>query len=447
MHSIALAELPTSENAEGPPHDFFLSYPYLLVWTDQVDVWRFSDSSDLTHVTLLSEYVTKPSGPTPIVDHARQLLILPEPIHIGGPPRLCIFDLRDGELARDIDLPGDLADVDILYRQADGHALVLLVEDVRNPQAKTSILEVDVTGNTSNALPINLPPHLEEREKHRDRPPLVLHPIFFGTNGDIISTSTTRWLGKVDLLQWEAPSGEETRPLTKTHELLPSLEGCEAMLPTRHLAIDDSTLILCTCEAGRLATDEHTSVRALDPSTLTVRWTAKPIPGKVERMFHVPSLGVLVLSADHDVTDHGVERESLQYSTAIVVLDARTGERRAIDAVDSDVQGSWVVDCFVSASDGNDGLVVGLAWKNGDVLTVGLEEFIARGFEREGEGAGTRARTLALFPTELIAVSMGRREIVAVAGVKKHPVISEGGREEDVPDWEEEEGRVMLAKW
>ncbi|KAJ7789618.1 hypothetical protein B0H14DRAFT_2943972 [Mycena olivaceomarginata] len=450
MHSIALAELPIAENAEGPAQDFFLSYPYLLVWTDQVDVWRFSDSSELTHITTLDVYVDKPSRPTPIIDHARGLLILPDTICIGS-PQLRIFTLHDGELARDIELYGWFADVDMQYRQADGHALVLLAEDagISRPRGKKSIVEVDVAGIISNVDPsvsflslINLPQHLAERQKLLDLPPLILEPISFGKNGDIIATSTTRWLGKVDLLYWQTGPGKDDRQLIKTLELLPGLEGCESMLPRRHLAADDTTLILCTHENAGPRITERTSIRGLDTSTFTVRWTAKPIPGQVKTLHHIPSLNVLVLSAEHDVTNHEEDRESLQMRTAIVVLDAHTGDRRAIHAVDSDAQGSYIVDCFVSPDSDP---VVGLAWQNGDFLTVDLEKFIADGFEREGEGE--RARTLALFPAELIAASMGRKEIIAVAGVKKHPVISEGGREEDIPDWEEEEGKVMFAKW
>ncbi|KAJ7446960.1 hypothetical protein FB451DRAFT_1188470 [Mycena latifolia] len=433
MHSIALAELPLAENAEGPAQDFFLSYPYLLVWTDQVDVWRFSDSSELTHITALDVYVDKPSCPTPIIDHARGLLILPEPICIG-PPQLRIFTLHDGELARDIELYGWFADVDMQYRQADGHALVLLAEDagISRPRGKKSIVEVDVVGIISNADPsasflnlVNLPSHLAERQKLLDLPPLVLEPISFGKNGDIIATSTTRWLGKVDLLYWQAGPGNDDRQLTKTLELLPGLEGYESMLPCRHLAVDDSTLVLCTHENAGPRITERTSVRGLDTSTFTT-------------LHHIPSLNVLVLSAEHDVTNHEEDRESLQMRTAIVVLDAHTGDRRAIHAVDSDAQGSYIVHCFVSPSDNP---VVGLAWQNGDFLTVDLNKLIADGFEREGEDE--RARTLALFPAELIAASMGRTEIVALAGVKKHPVISEGGREEEIPDWEEEEGKFL----
>ncbi|KAJ7806532.1 hypothetical protein B0H14DRAFT_2875459 [Mycena olivaceomarginata] len=415
MHSIALAELPIAENAEGPAQDFFLSYPYLLIWTDQVDVWRFSDSSELTHITTLDVYVDKPSRPTPIIDHARGLLILPDTICIGS-PQLRIFTLHDGELARDIELYGWFADVDMQYRQADGHALVLLAEDagISRPRGKKSIVEVDVAGIISNVDPsvsflslINLPQHLAERQKLLDLPPLILEPISFGKNGDIIAN--------VDLLYWQTGPGKDDRQLIKTLELLP--------------AADDTTLILCTHENAGPRITERTSIRGLDTSTFTT-------------LHHIPSLNVLVLSAEHDVTNHEEDRESLQMRTAIVVLDAHTGDRRAIHAVDSDAQGSYIVDCFVSPDSDP---VVGLAWQNGDFLTVDLEKFIADGFEREGEGE--RARTLALFPAELIAASMGRKEIIAVAGVKKHPVISEGGREEDIPDWEEEEGKVMFAKW
>ncbi|KAJ7040316.1 hypothetical protein C8F04DRAFT_1230981 [Mycena alexandri] len=383
MHSIALAELPTGPDAQGPPLNFYLSYPYLLVWTDQVDVWRFSDSSDLTHVSTLEDHwhVDKPWGPAPIIDHARGLLILPQPIRIG-PPRLRIFTLRDGELVRDIELSfGELADVDIHYRQADGHMLVLLVERAVPPHGKTSIVELDVLDPSTKFLSlVTLPPHLHEREKDRDLPPLVLQPIFFGKS--------------VDLLYWQAEPGQDDRQLTKTLELLPAVEDCKAMLPVRHLALDDSTLVLCTHEDAGPAITEQTSVRALDTSTFTVRWTAQLIPGKVETLHHVPSLNVLVLRAEHDVTNHDEDRESLQYRTSVIVLDARTGDRRAIHAVDSDVQGSWIVDCFVSSD--LDNPVVGLAWQNGDVLTVDLNKFIADGFEREG--GGERAQTLPAFP-------------------------------------------------
>jgi len=329
---------------------------------------------------------------------------------------------------------------------------VLLVEDAGalQPHGKTSIVEVDVTGIISNASPsvnflslVNLPPHLNDREKLRDLPHLVLEPISFSKNGDIIATSTTRWLGKVDLLYWQAGPGKDDRQLTKTLELLPGLEGCNSMLPAPYIAIDDSTLVLCTREDAGPAVTERTSVRGLDTASLTARWTANPIPGQVKTLHHIPSLNVVVLSAAQDVTNHDEDRESLQIRTAIVVLDARTGDERAIHAVHSDVQGSDIVDCFGAPDVDNP--VVGLAWQNGDFLTVDLNKFIADGFEREGEGE--RARTLALFPAELIAASMGRKEIVAVAGVKKHPVISEGGREDDIPDWEEEEGKVMFAKW
>jgi hypothetical protein len=158
-------------------------------------------------------------------------------------------------------------------------------------------------------------------------------------------------------------------------------------------------------------------------------------------MHHFPSLNVLVLSATQDATNHDEDRELLQIRTAIV-LNAHTGDRGAIHTIDSDTQGSYIVDCFVLPDWGNP--VLGLAWQNGNGLTVGLDGFIVDGFEREDEGK--RACMLVLFPAELITASIGHKEIVAVARVKKHPVISEGGREDDIPDWEEE-GKVMFARW
>jgi hypothetical protein len=451
MHPVTLADLPTAENAEGPAHNFFLSYPYLLIWTDQIDIWRFTDSSELTHIDTLSEYVEKTySEPAPIIDYARGLVILPEPIRVG-PPRLRVFSLHDGELVRDVELYGRLSDVPIKYRQADGHALVLLVTNSPEPHGQTSIVEVDVTGSrddsgTVEALShviggVELPVHLAEREKLRDIPPLVLEPVFFGEAGDIIATSTTRWLGTVDLFHWGTRPSMGDRQLVKTLELLPSQEECESMLPARHLSIDESTVILCTHEIPRGSTTGRTSIRAIDTSGLTVRWTAMPVSGNVKTLHYLPTLNLAVVSAEKEISD--VDDESMQYRTSIVVLDVRTGEQRAIHAVDSLTQGSYVVDFFVSCDPENPTLC--LVWTNGEVLTVSLDDLIKNGLEREGEGK--RARALAVFPTEVIAAGVGRKEIMAVAGVKKHPVISEGGREEDVPDWEEEPGKVMLAKW
>ncbi|KAJ6460453.1 hypothetical protein C8R47DRAFT_1160841 [Mycena vitilis] len=451
MHPIVLAELSTAETAEGPAHDFFLSYPYLVVWTDQVDVWRFFDSLDPTHVTTLDLYVEKLSfGPIPVIDHARRLLIIRDSIRTS---MLRVFSLHDGELVRSIDLERFLATEAIHYRQEDGHALVLLDRNYMPGDRKTSIVEVDMTGSTGPdpvkvVSLVGLPPHLKDLED------LYLPPIFFGKDGDIITTWTTDWRDKVDLLHWHAwPNDLSCLQLSRTRELLPSRKSCKAMQPTRHLAVDDSTLIMCIHEKADHLIAEKTSVRALNTANLAVRWTAKPIPGQVESLHHIPSLGVLVLSSCHNITNLYESREHFQLRTVVVVLDARTGKRRAMDTIDSDAQRScvvnsyvipgFVVDLFVASDEDNP--VIGLVWNNGDTLVIGVNEFIANGFEREGEGE--KVRTVALFPAAVTVAAMGRREIIAIAGVKKHEIISEGGREEDILEWEEEEGKVMFAKW
>ncbi|KAJ7616219.1 hypothetical protein DFH06DRAFT_1307178 [Mycena polygramma] len=424
MHPIALAELPTAENAEGPPHDFFLAYPYLIVWTDQVDVWLSSNSSDPTHVTTLDVYFERFNyDPMPVIDHTRRLLIIRDSIHTS---MLRIFSLRDGELIRSIKLERFIATVDMQYRQEDGHALVLLDSNFLPTQRKTRIVEVDVTGSAAPGVKVvslvGLPPHLEDLED------LFLPAIFFGKDGDIITTWTTDWRDKVDLLHWHTwPGDMSCLQLSRTRELLPSRKGCKAMQLTRHLAVDDSTLVLCVHENTDHLIAEQTSVRALNTSNLAVRWTAKAIPGKVESLHHIPSLNMLVLSSCHDITNHHEPREYLQLR----------------------MHGSYtipgfLVDLFVSSDE--DDPAICLVWNNGEVLAVGVNEFIADGFEREGEGE--RERTVTLFPTEVTAASVGRREIVAMAGVKKHHIDSQGSYEGGkIPDWEEEGGKVMFAKW
>ncbi|KAJ6460458.1 hypothetical protein C8R47DRAFT_1202685 [Mycena vitilis] len=146
-------------------------------------------------------------------------------------------------------------------------------------------------------------------------------------------------------------------------------------------------------------------------TNLAVRWTAKPIPGEVKTLHYVPSLNVLVLSSCHDITNHLEKRESSRILVA--VLDTRNGKRRAMDTIDSVVQGLL--------------RLVGLAWTNDDALAVSLKKFITDGFEREG--AGGRARTVALFPADVTVASMGRQEFFAVAGVNKR------------------KAKLMFAKW
>jgi hypothetical protein len=60
--------------------------------------------------------------------------------------------------------------------------------------------------------------------------------------------------------------------------------------------------------------------------------------------------------------------------------------------------------------------VLALAWESGDVITASLDDSNMRGFERESESV--RARTLAVFPTDIIAAAMGKNEIIAMTGVR-----------------------------
>jgi hypothetical protein len=75
------------------------SYPYLLVWTNQVDIWHFMNPAKRTHVYTLSDYLAKAyDKPAPIIDQARELVILRVPYRTS-PTQLRAFNLLDGNSA------------------------------------------------------------------------------------------------------------------------------------------------------------------------------------------------------------------------------------------------------------------------------------------------------------------------------------------------------------
>nr|GAT57176.1 predicted protein [Mycena chlorophos] len=396
------------------------------------------------HISTLEELIDKPYTLKPALDHPRGLFILPEPIRVG-PTRLCVFDLPTGRLLRSIDVPNLHTDSEMLYREEDARALVTVVvgqnpNRMTEPYGTTLLLEVDVLAGTCcnrRSLPVDLVP----REAERNIPPQVLEPCFFEHTTAFVASSTTRWLGTVELLSW-LPEDNQKQP-THRRELRPDpaqhqAAHCKAMLPRRHLAIDAHTLVLATHLSGGPSTTETSLIHALSVPELETRWEADPIPGQVESLDYVPALEVIVVTSDHDVTDHAERTDdALRFRRLVVLLDARTGERRATDFVDSEVQGAYVLSCHVF------GGRIAVVCDNGEVLVVSVAEFLEKGFGKEG--GDEKVTMQAVFPGNVIAAAMGEREIVAVAGVRKHPVISENGSESDRPEWEEEEGRVMYA--
>ncbi|KAF7305340.1 hypothetical protein HMN09_00785900 [Mycena chlorophos] len=441
MLTLTVNEIPRLATDGGPTTDFFLSHPYLVVWSEnQVDVWKFVEKH-LTHISTLEELIDKPYTLKPALDHTRALFILPEPIRVG-PTRLCVFDLPTGRLLRSIDVPNLYADSEMLYREEDARALVTVVvgqnpNRMTEPYGTTLLLEVDVLAGTSHN-PRSLPADLISREAERNIPPQVLEPCFFEHTTGFVASSTTRWLGKVELLAW-LPEDNQRQP-THRRELRPDqVAHCKAMLPRRHLALDAHTLVLATHLSGGPSTTEMTLIHALSVPGLETRWEADPIPGQVESLDYVPALEVVVVTSDHDVTDHAERTDdALRFRRLVVLLDARTGERRAMDFLDSEVQGAYVLSCHVF------GGRIAVVCDNGEVLVVSVADFLANGFGKEG-GDDEKVVMQAVFPGNVIAAGLGEREIVAVAGVRKHPVISENGSESDRPEWEEEEGSVLYA--
>ncbi|KAF7290342.1 hypothetical protein HMN09_01292200 [Mycena chlorophos] len=428
MYATSISELPIAPDAEDPSSDFFLSYPYLLVWTDQVDLWRLSEGKP-THVCLLEEHIDKPRSHSPIFDAKNNILVIAEPYHV--PTRLRVYALHSGDHLRDIQLYADLAGFDFEYRPSDGHVLVLLSEDnsPAYPRGRTAIVDVDLLdGVVLHERTLYLPPELSERETSCGDPQLVLTPVFFGAGDDVVATSTTKWLGKLDLLSWGTNNrdGDDAEP-TQTIEFVSGLSRCDSMVALRHLAVDEHSFVLCTHECRYYEGVGYTSVRRIAVPGLSILWEAAPIPGDLhaaETLAYLPALGLLL-------------------ETVVAVLDAETGEQRAVDSIESDIQQDWVIDVHVSADEDP---VLCVFWRRGEVLLVRLQEFIESGFPRESVANGKRVQAQAVFPADVISVGVGRREAVAIAGVRKYSVDSRRGSDE-WPDWDEEDGTVVLARW
>jgi hypothetical protein len=446
--SLSLVTLPSVQSAEGPAQEYALLYPYILIWTDQVDLWRFArHSSDLTHVATLSEHVPKPhiSGrsPQPSIDEERKLLVIPEHFPImGGPPKLWVFNLVNGELIREVKLYGRIAAVPILYH--NGHALTLLSEEKSEslPNGQTSMVLCDIAGDGWLVSSVNLPSDLSERESLRDVPPLILEPIFFGANGDILATSTTRWLGKIDLLRWRGPQITDDQQPDARLELQPIRQDTKSMVPGCYVDLSSNICVLCTHEEVNYDVEplDHmdlTSVKAIDAETMTVQWTAEPIWGQANHVQHVPTLGIILVFGTQTLDRGDEARKNVRHSTFVAVLDAQTGAHRKLDTIDSDMQGGYLISVSLSAGEVDQSLVA--VWDNGDVNIVKLQKFMESGFDRDGP----RLPTMKVFPSLVVTADVAQGSVVAVAGAKTERAVSEGSFEALAT----EEATVFMAEW
>jgi hypothetical protein len=445
--AVSLVTLPSIQSTVGLAQDYALVYPYLLLWTNQIDLWRFAHhSSDLTHVATLSEHVPRPyiggRSPQPYIDRELNLLVIPEHFPImGDPPKLWVFNLVDGELIREVKLYGRLAEVPIMYR--NGHALTLLTEDKSEamPHGQTSIVLCDIAGDGWLISGVNLPQDLTERERLRDAPPLVLEPIFFGANGDVLATSTTKWLGKIDLLRWRGPQIVEDQQPDARLELQPIRQETQSMVPGCSMDLSSNICVLCTHEAVKydvkpLDHMDLTSVKAIDVETMTVKWTAEPLWGKTNHIQHVPPLEAIVIFGAQDIDRGDETRSKIRVSTFVAVLDAQTGARQRLDSIDSDVLG-YLVSISLSAGEADLSLIT--VWETGDVNIISLQKFIDNGFDWDG----LRLPTKKVFPSLVVTADAAHDCMIVVAGAKTYRAVSERSFEE----LSTEEAMVFMAEW
>jgi hypothetical protein len=447
LHSPFLVTVPLIETDEGLPQEYAMVYPHLLIWTDRVDLWRLDeDSFDLIHVaTLFVDVSTWRFGHKPFIDEERKLLVIPEHFPTSGPPKLRVFNLADGALIRKVHLYGSLANVPILYR--NGHALTLIMEERSKdlPNGQTNIVLCDIAGDGWLVSGVNLPPDMAQREKymHSSTAPLILEPMFFGSDGDVLATSTTQWLGKLDLLCWRGPQIKDDQQPDARLELQPVRPGTQSMVPGCYIDLGSNVCVLCTNEAVKYDVEplDHmdlTSVKAIDVETMTVKWTAEPIWGEANHVQHVPTLGVILVFGTQDIHRGDITRVSIRDSTYVAVIDAKSGSLRMMDTIDSGVQGNYIVSISLSGQDLNSCLVT--VWDSGEVNIIGFRQFMESGFERDG----LRLQTTKVFPEHVVKADVTPRYIVAMAGAGKMRTQSDSSSYSVIAV---EEATVLMADW
>jgi hypothetical protein len=443
-----LVTLPTTANSGGLAHDYVLIYPYIIIWTNRVDVWRFAAGSyDLAHVATLSENVDRPyldRIPQSLIDQERGILVIPEWNHLPTLlPQLWVYNLADGGLLREVKLFGRFADTPIPYR--NGHAMTVILEDFSSklpPLGQTTMVLCDLTGDDGVVSRVNLPKDLAEREGPRGNVSHILEPIFLSMNGDVLATSTTPSLGKIDLLRWRGPQIADGQQPDARLQLLPVRQETQSMIMGCYTNISQAACLLCAQEEVELQCREFaylTSVVVIDVETMSVQWSAEPLWGKATRVQHVPSLGLVLVTGTRELDSEDQTRMDFREVTFAAALDARTGARQMLDTIDPDIQGDDVVSIATSADPVQPSLVT--IWYDGAVNITDLEQFSKSGFDRDGHH---RLHTTATFPGRVTTADVAERSIVAVVDILTYRSESENGSFEAAST---EEATVFMAGW
>ncbi|KAK0238730.1 hypothetical protein EDD85DRAFT_827930 [Armillaria nabsnona] len=355
----------------------YFSFPHLLTFGETtVDLWKIHvDSSSLTHVAALSEWIDYPVERGIIIDESRDLVVIPQ---CDRPVGLWVYNLHDGHIKK-VALFGCISVARIQYDT--GRVLVavdddddtwLLVCDLTESDPTRPMFRTEITGSSLASV-------------GEERPFNGFGPVWLSPAGEVVAWAGEESGVSMSLMLW-SPTDEPNDALPpsqfaqipRTVSVGDQEDG--AINVQCATAMGDDRFLMCTAEAVLDVLDGPEThgcvVRVLAKPSLETFWASSLIWGHIGVLRHVPSLDVVVAIGYISERKYG---DSPDYALSVTVLDASTGEQRRHERVNFREHGSPVRVCDISTN-GKEELVV--IFCDGGVLVRALEAFIREGFPR-----------------------------------------------------------------
>ncbi|KAK0457666.1 uncharacterized protein EV420DRAFT_1643524 [Desarmillaria tabescens] len=367
----------------------YFSFPHLLTFgEDTVNLWKIHvNSSSLTYVASLSEWIDYPVERGIVIDESRNLVVIPQ---CDRPVGLSVYNLHDGRLIKKVALFGRISVARIQYD--NGRVLVavndeddtwLLVCDLTESDPNRPMFLTEITGSS-------LTSEGEER-------PSGFGPVWLSHAGEVVACAGESSGMSMSLMLWpptdkpnDALPPSRFTKIPRTISVDDEKDGAINMQSAT--AMGDDRFLMCTVEAVLDVLDGPETygcvVRVLANPSLETFWASSLISGHIDVLRHVPSLNVVVVIGYISERQNPANGDSPDYALTVTVLDASTGEQRRHERVNFREHGSPVRVCDVSTkAAGGKEVVVGrpdlvVIFCDGGVIVRSLEAFIAEGFPR-----------------------------------------------------------------
>ncbi|PBK60463.1 hypothetical protein ARMSODRAFT_1009296 [Armillaria solidipes] len=341
----------------------YFSFPHLLTFGEAtVDLWTIHiDSSSLTHVAALSEWIDYPVERGIIIDESRGLVVIPQ---CDRPVGLWVYNLHDGHLIKKVALFGCISVARIQYDT--GRVLVavdddddtwLLVCDLTESDPTRPMFRTEITGSSLTS----------EGEERRFN---GFGPVWLSRAGEVIAWAGEESGMSMSLMLWP-PTDEPNDALppsrfTKIPRTISVGDQEDGAINMQcATAMGDDRFLMCTAEAVLDVLDGPETygcvIRVLAKPSLETFWASSLIWGHIGVLRHVPSLSAVVAIGYISERKYG---DSPDYAFTVTVLDASTG-----------------------SSDGTNGPDLVVIFCDGGVLVKALEAFITEGFPRVSDSS------------------------------------------------------------